>query len=155
MMLAPLMQIKETDMGTKRKARRAINQIQTGKPVVLEKEFAEYIQMVLDDAKRFCPVDTGALQASIRVQRIGERVPTGYFAKQRPLVLDYQIVAGGPPFWNWKHKKFVDYAMAVHDGTIRMPPRPFIDHAVNFNAPMFERVWRNYVGWIEREWRDK
>ncbi len=67
-------------------------------------------------AKAVCPVETGALRDSIRVIH-----PTPFTAK---------LVAGGGGFINPKTGRVVDYAGRVHDGTSRMPPRPFLAQAV-------------------------
>jgi len=58
-------------------------------------------------AKAFCPVKTGALRNSIRAERRGPYTTA--------------LVAGGGE---------VSYARAVHEGTSRTPPRPFLLQAV-------------------------
>jgi len=69
---------------------------------------------VVTYAKSVCPVRTGALRDSIRVKR-----PGPYLAK---------LVAGGiiSPLTG----RLVDYAKHVHDGTSRMPARPFLPQAL-------------------------
>jgi len=67
-------------------------------------------------AKSFCPIDTGALMASIRAE------PRG------PLAV--ALVAGGGGHVNPRTGRAVDYACHVHDGTSRMPARPFLLQAV-------------------------
>ena len=71
-------------------------------------------RMVLT-AKSYCPVDTGALMASIRAERRG--------------FLETALIAGGGGF-NPRTLKSVDYARHVHDGTSRVLPRPFLLQAV-------------------------
>ena len=67
-------------------------------------------------AKSFCPVDTGALMASIRAEARG--------------ALSASLVAGGRGHVNPRTRRIVDYAGAVHEGTSRMPARPFLLQAV-------------------------
>lgn len=67
-------------------------------------------------AKSFCPVDTGALLGSIRWEIRGPH--------------EAALVAGGMGYVNPKTGRPVDYAEHVHDGTSRMPARPFLLQAV-------------------------
>jgi len=67
-------------------------------------------------AKVFCPVSTGALMDSIRVERRGP--------------LETALIAGGGGHINPRTRRPVDYARHVHDGTSRVPPRPFLLQAV-------------------------
>ena len=69
-----------------------------------------------DTAKSLCPVDTSALLSSIRTE---SRDPH-----------EVAIVAGGGGFINPRTGREVDYARQVHDGTSRMPARPFLLQAV-------------------------
>ena len=63
-------------------------------------------------AKAFCPVHTGALRDSIRVER--------------PSPLRAKLVAGGGGYLNPLTSREVDYARHVHWGTSRTPARPFM-----------------------------
>ena len=82
-------------------------------------------------AKAFCPMDTGALMASIRAEmREG---------------LSAALVAGGGGYFNPRTGMPIDYARHVHDGTSRVPPRPFLLQAVlserlRFIREMFTRT---------------
>lgn len=67
-------------------------------------------------AEAFCPVRTGALRDSIRVER--------------PSMLSAKLVAGGGGHVNPLTGREVDYARHVHDGTSRNPGRPFLLQAV-------------------------
>jgi HK97 gp10 family phage protein len=71
---------------------------------------------MVEAAKSFCPVDTGALMASIRVEAKGP--------------LSSSLVAGGGGYINPKTLRPVDYARRVHDGTSHVPARPFMQQAV-------------------------
>ena len=67
-------------------------------------------------AKAFCPVDTGALLGSVRTESRGPHA--------------IALVAGGAGYINPRTGHPVDYARHVHDGTSRMPARPFLLQAV-------------------------
>ncbi len=67
-------------------------------------------------ATSFCTVDTSALLSSIRTE------PRGLH--------EVALVAGGGGFTNPRTGREVDYAREVHDGTSRMPARPFLLQAV-------------------------
>ncbi len=71
---------------------------------------------ILAFARAFCLVRTGALRDSIRVER--------------PSSLSAKLVAGGGGHINPLTGREVDYARHVHDGTSRMPGRPFLLQAV-------------------------
>lgn len=82
---------------------------------------------VLDLSVSMCPVDTGALQGSGRMETYG----------LRQVVIKF----GGPDFINPKTGRPVDYAKLVHDGTSRMPGRPFLWWAIQ----MVLGQWSSYV----------
>jgi hypothetical protein len=71
---------------------------------------------MLAAAQSLCPVDTGALLGSIRWELRG---PHGA-----------ALIAGGLGYVNPRTGRPVDYARHVHDGTSRMPARPFLLQAV-------------------------
>jgi len=82
-------------------------------------------------AKAFCPVDTGSLMASVRAEMRGD--------------LSAALVAGGGGYVNPRTGRPVDYARHVHDGTSRLPARPFLLQAVlaerlRFIREMFTRT---------------
>ncbi len=66
-------------------------------------------------AQELCPVETGALKFSVRAERVS---PTRTDLK-----------AGGEGFYNPRTGKPVDYAVPVHEGTSKMPGRPFLRQA--------------------------
>ena len=71
---------------------------------------------MLAAAQSFCPVDTGALLGSIRWELRGPH--------------EAALIAGGLGYVNPRTGRPVDYARHVHDGTSRMPARPFLLQAV-------------------------
>ena len=71
---------------------------------------------MLAAAQSFCPVDTAALLGSIRWELRGP--------------YEAALVAGGMGYINPRTGRPMDYARHVHDGTSRMPARPFLLQAV-------------------------
>ena len=67
-------------------------------------------------AKALCPIMTGALMGSIRAELRGP--------------YSSALIAGGARYINPLTGRPVDYAGRVHDGTSRMPARPFLLQAV-------------------------
>jgi len=89
------------------------------------------IPFMVAAAKSFCPVDTGALMDSIRAESRGP--------------YEAALVAGGGGFINPRTGREVDYAIPVHEGTSRMPARPFFLQAViqereRFAREMFQKT---------------
>jgi hypothetical protein len=74
------------------------------------------LQHMVTAARSFCPVDTGALSASVRNEVRGH--------------YEAALVAGGAQYINLGTMRPVDYAGVVHEGTSRMPARPFLLQAV-------------------------
>lgn len=76
-------------------------------------------------AKSLCPVETGALRASIRAEGRGP--------------LTTVLVVGGGGFVNPRTGREVDYARYVHDGTSRRAPNPFLLQALHMGRLSFAR----------------
>ena len=85
----------------------------------LDEALEEIAEKIRDDAKDFVPVDTGALQKSIRVEK-----------KKK---LEVLIIAGGGGVINPKTGREVDYAGYVEFGTSRMSPQPYMQPALEKN----------------------
>ena len=79
--------------------------------LVTSEGILEGADLIVIYGKEFCPVRRGDLMRSIRKEREGKTV---------------KIIAGGGA---------VDYAAYVHEGTSRMPARPFLEQAVRIVAP--------------------
>lgn len=90
-------------------------------------------ERMVETSKYLCPVDTAALMISIRAERRGPYKTA--------------IIAGGGGYINPRTGREVDYARYVHDGTSRMPARPFLLQAIlievhKFALEMLERTAR-------------
>ena len=85
----------------------------------LDEALEEIAEKIRDDAKDFVPVDTGALQKSIRVEK-----------KKK---LEVLIIAGGGGVINPKTGREVDYAGYVEFGTSRVNPQPYMQPALEKN----------------------
>jgi len=155
--------LTETDFGTKKKARKAIKRIERGKGKKFHQAMKEYVEAVLADARLMCPVGTpmstgipnyvgGSLKGSIRLIT-REVAKGGEFVAGRDITEEYMIVAGGAPFINPNTNRFVDYAQAVHDGTSKMAPRPFLTDALAKNKQKFDMIIDRYMkSAYEEEW---
>jgi len=160
--LLPLIKIQETDLGSKDRARKAIQDIQQHRPLEFNKAMMDYVSSVLRDARRLCPVGTpfstgikgyigGTLRHSIRLQK-PQHIPKGSHVASRDIALDFYIIAGGPPFRNPNTGRIVDYAQAVHDGTMKMAPRPFLATALDMNRAKWDKASKEYLDSKERRW---
>ncbi len=89
-------------------------------------EAALELDGVVATARALCPVETGALSGSIRVEMTG--------------ALEASLVAGGVGYTNPKTGRAVDYALAVHDGTSRVPARPFLAQALLIESDALARA---------------
>jgi len=154
-MLLPLIKLEETDKGTKRRAKEAIKKIKIKSPEQFQRRMKRYVRKVRKDAKRFCPVDSGALQSSIRLVSM-ENIPKGNFEAARDITLTHQIIAGGLPYINPNTKRVVDYAQAVHDGVPSkgIPPTPFLSDAIALNKTYYDATIKGYLEWKEKQWSD-
>lgn len=84
----------------------------------IESRMKEVCVTIMDDAKRECPVDTGRLQGSITYAVDGQKGAVG---------------------------TNVEYAPYVHNGTSRMPARPFLRNAGEKNKDKIARMFEGLV----------
>jgi hypothetical protein len=129
---------------------------------MLAMRLARWWDKVLIDAKALCLMykcyDTGALYESIRVESRDEVGTTSYFEKVIDVnpILDRVLIAGGPEYINWRTKKGVDYAQAVHDGHNSpngyVAGRPFMSDAVTNNLPELEKIFNEFGLELDKEW---
>jgi len=92
-------------------------------------------EMIRDEAKVLCPVNTGSLQRSIRIWR-----------REAMDTLASVGVSAGGYIVNPKTGRTVDYAHHVEYGTSRMIARPFM-------RPAFEMVKPLIIAIVSQAWR--
>ena len=95
----------------------------------------EVAEVIKEDAKTLCPVDTGSLRASIRREAVAR--PAGD-------IWEVGVRAGGY-VTNPKTRRKVDYAKYVEFGTSRMRPKPFLKPATLSNRVKIEDAIRRAV----------
>jgi len=95
-------------------------------------------EMVRDEAKAICPVDTGSLQRSIRT-----------FKREVGGVLCSVGVSAGGYVVNPETRRTVDYAGFVEYGTSRMAAKPFLRPAFVTMKPLIialaREAWRKVM----------
>ncbi len=101
----------------------------------LQPKMREIVEAIKEDAKGRCPVDTGALQKSIRIQTS---------AKPAGNIHSIGVSAGGYVA-NPKTGKKVDYAGYVEYGTSRQIPQPFLRPAYLNNEQKLRQLVRQAV----------
>jgi len=152
--------IVETDFGTKKGARQALDNIvkYSGKKIAWF--MFNYWTAVYFYALQECPVDTHALQASIRISRSSVMTRGDFvvgLAFEGSDRFDYYITAGGNGVINPKHGREVDYAEAVHDGYTDRAGNfhmgnPFLERAIEMAEADFDQNTEGYYQWVEEEW---
>ena len=95
----------------------------------------EVAEVIKEDAKTLCPVDTGSLRASIRREAVAR--PAGD-------IWEVGVRAGGY-VTNPKTRRKVDYAKYVEFGTSRTRPKPFLRPATLSNRAKIEDAMRRAV----------
>lgn len=152
----------ETSFGTKQATVDKIDEINRLKGKKRQWLMYRYWLKVYENALRECPVDTGALRASIRISKsegFGEKYEKAVHIKGADESWDYYIIAGGGGIINPKHKKEVDYALAVHDGFVDKggmwhPGNPFLERAFNQAEEELNKSLNEYLDWIEKKWAE-
>jgi len=91
---------------------------------------AEAAEKIKEDAKGFCPVDTGSLRRSIRTSTVNSQ---GHLHM-------VSVSAGGGEVTNPRTGKPVDYAAYVEFGTSKTKPQPFMQPAVDGNREEIVRI---------------
>lgn len=136
----------ETDMGSKGRVKTAFKRL----PREITKEARWRLQVwwekVKETAKALCPIDTGSLMMTIRIEPMGVSIGFYYEKAMSPEheLIDAQIVAGGIMV-NPKSGRIVDYAQAVHDGHFTrggkyIPEQPFLRDAVNLHINELHQI---------------
>lgn len=132
--------VVETDFDTKGSTIRTMDKIQRTMPEVFEHALFRWWQKVYFRALREVPVDTAALRATIRIKKQESNVGKYNVGRTTDTKLVFMITAGGEGVINPKHKREVDYAEAVHDGTKSNPlGNPFLNRAIDAELPNLEK----------------
>jgi len=139
--------LTETDFGSKGRAKTAAGRLSIEMSKEIKWRLRGWWYRVKETAKSLCmgygAFDTGTLYRSIRIEPKGISVggaPT-FMVTVSPEhdLIDEQIVAGGIGI-NPKTGRICDYAAAVHDGTMRMMARPFLQDAVNIHINELNKI---------------
>jgi len=146
-----VLKIMYEDFGTIQDTKDAINRICQMKPQWFKVMVDQIMNIVADFARAFCPIDTGALVSTIRVEtpRAISEIPVLVKAIGPDVQSIQKTVVAGD--------EMVDYALYVHDGHVAkngtwVPPQPFLTDAWMASQPEIERLIFNYLAEIEREW---
>ena len=132
--------VVETDFDTKGKTIKAMDRIQRTMPKVFEHALFRWWQRVYFKALQEVPVDTAALRATIRIKRKKSNVGKYNVGRTTDVHTEFMITAGGEGIINPRHKREVDYAEAVHDGTRSNPMgNPFLSRAIDAELPNLEK----------------
>jgi HK97 gp10 family phage protein len=100
---------------------KRIVQFRDDLPDIAQKALHEVAERIRDEAKTFCPVDTGSLKKSIRVRTL---------LSSSTHVKTIGVSAGGY-ITNPNTGKIVDYAIPVEFGTYKMEPQPYMRPALD------------------------
>lgn len=146
--------IEETDFGTKNATIRKIIELKREAPGMFDRLLFRYWQKVYSQAVREVPVDTAALRNSIRIQKGRKGVGRKYEVGKRHHISEFYIIAGGGGVINPKHKREVDYARAVHEGTARTPPNRFLNRAIEKTNKDLEEFLKKYMDWYAKTWSE-
>jgi len=158
-----VLEMNETDFGSKRRAMEAMRKTRENRDPAFKKALRPYWNKVLRDAKALCPVGTpatthrfpyigGSLKRSIRIRN---RPPAGshFEVVRRPddVHITKVIVAGGNVV-NPNTGRIVDYARAVHDGTMKQSPKPFLSMALVKNEGALQMAIDKYFRDMLKDW---
>lgn len=139
-------QFTETDFGSKGRAKRATEEFPKGITREGKWRLEAWWFQVLQTARALCPVDTGTLMSTIRIEMKGTSETGSYEISFVPKsdMLNSEIVAGGMLI-NPKTGRMCDYAQAVHDGHFTrsgkwVPEQPFLRMAVNLHIHELDKI---------------
>ena len=146
-------ELTETDMGSKGRAKTATRRYPPELTRDLRTKTFLWWDKVRQTAQMLCPVDTGTLRATIRI----EEGPAGFFGGGAPYYevagqtfIDSHIRAGGLLI-NPKTGRITDYAAAVHDGHFTrgygrwVPGVPFLTDAINMHIDELYKIVNSSV----------
>lgn len=121
--------------------RAVLDRVEDGLDAKVSEALSVVADKVKEDAKDYCPVDTGSLKASIRREAV---------ARTSGNTWGIGVRAGGY-VTNPKTGQKVNYAAHVEFGTSRMAPRAFLRPALRANAQAIRDAVAKAVGETIRE----
>lgn len=139
--------IIETDLGSKARAIEATKKFPKVLTTNMRWKLMWWWEEVLATARALCPVDTGTLQATGRIEETDSSIG-GFFEVGMTLentnVINKMIVFGGM-LVNPETGRTCDYAQAVHDGHFTrsgrwIPPNPFIEMAIQIHMQELDAI---------------
>ena len=150
--------LTETDSGTKRETREALEKTSKELGKEFQEAIKEYWEAVYAATQRLCwelvysgPESphykrTGTLYNTIRL--VWELEPTGtayeVVATSQGAEITALIIVGGQLI-NPTTGRICDYAQAVHDGTIYMQERPFLTMAIAECEPLLQEIMQKHL----------
>ncbi|OGD52570.1 hypothetical protein A3K80_00535 [Candidatus Bathyarchaeota archaeon RBG_13_38_9] len=137
----------ESDNGTKQLTIDRLNELRKKIPEEYEKALDVVWDKIFLTAIMLCPVDTGTLMSTIRIER-GGGVMSGFSGIKAITIFDSTIVAGDERIINPKSGQPCIYSTWVHDGHFDrggkwVPAQPFLTDAVNAHEEELERALDN------------
>jgi len=138
----------ETDNGTKQLTIDKLKELRRKIPIEFEKALDMVWDKIFFTAIMLCPVDTGTLMSTIKVER-GGGVMSGGFSNIRAItIFDSTIIAGDERVVNPKSGKPCIYATWVHDGHFDrggkwIPAQPFLTDALKAHEAELEEAIKN------------
>lgn len=144
-------ELSETDYGSKGRARVAAERMPQKISEEARPQLQAWWERVKATAQSLCPIDTGSLMLSIRIEPLtitfGENFEIAVSPNEQ--LINSQIVAGGM-IVNPKTGRLVDYAKAIEEGHFTVsgswvPPNPFLEMAINIHIGELYQILDNSI----------
>lgn len=135
-------EITETDMGSKARAKKATERFPKELTAQTRWKLVYWWEQVLATAQALCPVKTGTLQATGRIEETDPSIGVGSYFERGMTIEDVNMISKmivfGGMLVNPDTGRICDYAQAVHDGHFTrsgrwIPPNPFIEMAIQIH----------------------
>lgn len=143
------MVLDETDFGGKAKIKKKVNEIDDNIKESLKDRLEIWWREVLNDAIALCPVDSGALQSSIRIVDASYAPEQFQVTGETGNVLVDSIIIAGSSALNNDGVPCMQYALAVHDGHVMRDGKsiymgvPFLANALLIHEAELEAILSN------------
>ena len=152
MMSHSFIEFVETDYGSKARAKEATKKLPREITAQARWRLVVWWEQVLATARALCPVKSGTLQATGRIEEtdpsIGASFEVGMTLEDTNMI-SKMIVFGGLLI-NPDTGRICDYAQAVHDGHFTrsgrwIPPNPFIEMAIQIHLQELDTILGNAI----------